>query len=88
MRQAFFSHSTADLVPTPPNLLRGFRLGLMWCTLIRNYALAWRRGLEDALAEHPDEIAPYHLLPAAYEAVSEVVRSCLGVFGGTARAVA
>ena len=44
--------------------------------------------MEDALAEHPDEIAPYHLLPAAYEAVSEVVRSCLGVFGGTARAVA
>ncbi len=36
--------------------------------------VAWRRGLEDALAKLPDEIAPYHLLPAAYDAVSEVVR--------------
>jgi hypothetical protein len=41
-----FSHCTADLVLNPPNLLLGFRLGSMSCTLIQNYALrggeAWK----------------------------------------------
>ena len=36
----------------------------------------------------PQEIAPYHLLPFAYEAVSEVVRSWLQAFRGAARTVA
>ena len=42
--------------------------------------LAWRRGLEAALAKEPDEIAPYKILPGALQAVQEVVRSRLQLF--------
>jgi fructose-bisphosphate aldolase, class II len=42
--------------------------------------LAWRRGLEAALAREPDEVAPYKLLPGALQAVKEVVRARLQLF--------
>jgi fructose-bisphosphate aldolase class II len=42
--------------------------------------LAWRRGLEAALAKEPDEVAPYKILPGAFEAVKEVVRARLKLF--------
>lgn len=42
--------------------------------------LAWRRGLEAALARDPDEVAPYKLLPGALQAVKQVVRARLQLF--------
>lgn len=42
--------------------------------------VAWRRGLEDGLARHPDEIAPYKILPAAIESVKQVTESRLRLF--------
>lgn len=42
--------------------------------------LAWRRGLEAALAKEPDEVAPYKILPGALEAVKKVVRARLELF--------
>jgi fructose-bisphosphate aldolase, class II len=42
--------------------------------------LAWRRGLENVLQAHPEEIAPYKLLPEVVKAVSEVVRRRLRLF--------
>jgi fructose-bisphosphate aldolase, class II len=42
--------------------------------------VAWRDGLENALHAHPNEIAPYKILPQAVEAVSEVVRRRLRLF--------
>jgi fructose-bisphosphate aldolase, class II len=42
--------------------------------------LAWRRGLENVLQAHPEEIAPYKLLPEVVGAVSEVVRKRLRLF--------
>lgn len=42
--------------------------------------LAWRRGLEAALAKEPDAVAPYKILPGAFEAVKEVVRARLQLF--------
>jgi len=42
--------------------------------------LAWRRGLEQALASRPDEVAPYKILPHVFDAVSQVVRGRLEVF--------
>jgi fructose-bisphosphate aldolase, class II len=43
--------------------------------------VAWRRGLEDGLAKHPEEVVPYKILPAAVESVKEVVSSRLRLFG-------
>jgi fructose-bisphosphate aldolase, class II len=44
--------------------------------------VAWRRGLEQALKAHPDEVVPYKLLPAAVEAVEHVVKDRLTLFSG------
>ena len=42
--------------------------------------LAWRQGLEAALAKEPNEVAPYKILPGAFEAVKDVVRARLKLF--------
>ena len=44
--------------------------------------VAWRKGLEDGLAKHPDEVAPYKILPAAVDTVKQVVSSRLRLFNG------
>jgi fructose-bisphosphate aldolase, class II len=43
--------------------------------------LAWRQGIETALAKQPGEITPYKLLPAAVEAMKDVIRARLMLFG-------
>ena len=45
--------------------------------------LAWRRGLESALANQPNEVAPYKILPVALEAVKSVVHNRLQLFRGS-----
>ncbi len=42
--------------------------------------LAWRQGLEDGLAQHKTEIAPYKILPVAVTSVQKVVSSRLKLF--------
>lgn len=42
--------------------------------------VAWRHGLEDALAQNPHEVVPYKLLPAAEESVKQVVLERLHLF--------
>jgi fructose-bisphosphate aldolase class II len=42
--------------------------------------LAWRRGLENALQAHPDEVAPYKILSPVMEAVREAVKKRLRLF--------
>ena len=44
--------------------------------------VAWRRGMEEALARQPDEIVPYKVLPFAVDSVKHVVRSRLSLFNG------
>jgi fructose-bisphosphate aldolase class II len=44
--------------------------------------VAWRRGLEASLAERPDEVVPYKILPPVLEAVKKVVSSRLKLFHG------
>lgn len=44
--------------------------------------VAWRRGLEQGLAKHPDEVAPYKILPTAVEEVQRVVAARLRLFNG------
>jgi len=42
--------------------------------------LAWRRGVEEGLRKDPDEVAPYKIMPAAYQRVFEVVKERLILF--------
>ena len=48
--------------------------------------VAWRRGLEQGLAQMPDEVAPYKILPPAVAAVKQVVVSRLRLFNEKRRA--
>ena len=50
--------------------------------------LAWRRGLETALRDQPNEVAAYKILPVAVEAVKGVVNGRLQLFNGTVARVA
>jgi fructose-bisphosphate aldolase class II len=50
--------------------------------------VAWRHGLEVALAERPDEVAPYHIFVEASARVSDVIRSKLALFSGLSRETA
>jgi len=47
--------------------------------------VAWRRGLEEGLGKHPNEVVPYKILPSAVEAVKEVVAARLKIFNGIDR---
>lgn len=42
--------------------------------------VAWRQGLETALANRPDEVVPYRLLPDVVESIKKVVDSRLRLF--------
>lgn len=42
--------------------------------------VAWRRGLEEAFGQKPDEVVPYKLLPAAEESIKQVVLARLRLF--------
>jgi fructose-bisphosphate aldolase class II len=42
--------------------------------------VAWRRGLDNALAKDEDEVVPYRILPGAVEAAQRVVASRLSLF--------
>lgn len=48
--------------------------------------LAWRRGLDGALAKDPNEIVPYKVLPRAVDSVKQVVAARLDLFRGVSRA--
>ncbi|MDD5547784.1 MAG: class II fructose-bisphosphate aldolase family protein [Candidatus Pacebacteria bacterium] len=42
--------------------------------------IAWRKGVEEGLAENPKEVAPYKILPEAVEEIKKVVRARLKLF--------
>jgi len=42
--------------------------------------LAWRKALEEAFKEKPEEIVPYKLLPKAVEEIKKVVERKLRLF--------
>lgn len=44
--------------------------------------VAWRRGLEDAMRENPNEVVPYKLLQFALESVKQVARARMSLFNG------
>jgi fructose-bisphosphate aldolase, class II len=48
--------------------------------------LAWRRGLDSALAKQPNEIVPYKILPQVVDSMKQVVAARLALFSGGRRA--
>jgi len=44
--------------------------------------LAWREGMEEGLKAHPDEVAPYKIMPEAKAKIFEIVLARLKLFNG------
>jgi fructose-bisphosphate aldolase class II len=59
---------------------RAIKAGMTIVHINTELRLAWRRSIERALAQHPDEVAPYKILPDAVKAVQEVVTGRLRLF--------
>jgi fructose-bisphosphate aldolase class II len=59
---------------------RAIKAGMTIVHINTELRLAWRRSIERALAQHPDEVAPYKILPDAVTAVQEVVAGRLRLF--------
>ncbi len=59
---------------------RAIKSGMTIVHVNTELRLAWRRGVEAALAAAPNEVAPYKILGAAVEAVKKVVSSRLELF--------
>ena len=59
---------------------RAIKAGMTIVHINTELRLAWRRSIERALAQHPDEVAPYKILPDAVKAVQEVVAGRLRLF--------
>jgi len=56
------------------------RAGITIIHINTELRVAWRRGLETALAAQPGAVAPYKILPGPFEAVRDVVRARLRLF--------
>jgi fructose-bisphosphate aldolase, class II len=68
------------------DFVRAIAAGITVIHLNTELRVAWRRGLDTALAQHPQEVVPYKLLPAVQDQVSAVVRNRLRLFTGSAAA--
>jgi len=62
------------------DLRQAIKAGITIVHINTELRLAWRRGVEAALAAHPDEVTPYKLLSDAVEAVRRVVTSRMRLF--------
>ncbi|MBZ5551569.1 MAG: class II fructose-bisphosphate aldolase [Acidobacteriia bacterium] len=65
------------------DLKKAIRAGMTIVHINTELRVAWRQGLETALAKAPQEVVPYKILPAALEAVKKVVRERLQLFNST-----
>jgi ketose-bisphosphate aldolase len=59
---------------------KAIRAGMVIVHVNTEIRLAWRRGVEAGLKKDPGEVAPYKILPGAFDAVKEVVTARLRLF--------
>jgi fructose-bisphosphate aldolase, class II len=64
------------------DLRRAIQAGITEIHINTEVRLAWRRGLETAFAKERDQVVPYRLLPAAVDAMKQVVSARLLLFNG------
>ncbi len=62
------------------DFLRAIQAGISIVHINTEVRVAWRQGLEAALAKLPNEVAPYKILPGALDAVGKVVQDRLRLF--------
>ncbi|MDD5099044.1 MAG: class II fructose-bisphosphate aldolase [Candidatus Colwellbacteria bacterium] len=62
------------------DFLRAIYAGISVIHINTELRIAWRRGVESGLAQNPDEVAPYKILPLAEKAIRSVVFERLKLF--------
>jgi fructose-bisphosphate aldolase, class II len=62
------------------DLRKAIAAGISIVHISTEVRVAWRRGLENALAKQPDQVVPYKVLSFAAESVKQVVRASLRLF--------
>jgi len=67
------------------DLSRAIQAGITEIHINTEVRLAWRRGLEAAMVSDPDQVVPYKLLPAAVDAMKQVVSARLLLFNGRSK---
>lgn len=65
-----------------PDFVKAIAAGIDIVHINTELRVAWRRGLEEGLAKHPEEVVPYKILPSAIASVQQVVASRLKLFNG------
>lgn len=65
---------------TDEDFAAAIRAGISLIHISTELRVAWRKGLEDALKDHPDEIAPYKILGDVVEDVEKVVEERIKLF--------
>jgi fructose-bisphosphate aldolase class II len=64
------------------DLRKAIAAGITMVHINTELRVAWRLGLEAALAKQPDEVVPYKILESAVERVKRVARSRMKLFNG------
>jgi fructose-bisphosphate aldolase, class II len=59
---------------------RAIKAGMTIVHVNTEIRIAWRRGVEAALKNNPNEVAPYKILPAGVEAIKKIVLARLKLF--------
>ena len=63
------------------DLTKAIEAGITVVHINTEVRIAWRRGLDRALATRPDDIVPYKVLPQVVDSIKEVVAARLALFG-------
>jgi fructose-bisphosphate aldolase class II len=69
---------------THGDLFNAISAGVVVVHVNTELRLAWRRGVEEALARDKDEVAPYRILGPAVAAIARVAETYLRLFSGAA----
>ena len=62
------------------DLRRAIRAGINIIHINTELRVAWRKGIEEALAQMPNEVVPYKIWPTAVESLKKVATSRLRLF--------
>jgi len=65
---------------TDEDFLKAIEAGVSVIHINTEIRLAWRKGMEKSLAQKPDEVVPYKILPIAIGEIAEVVKKRLKLF--------
>jgi fructose-bisphosphate aldolase class II len=65
---------------TDEDFLSAIEAGISIIHISTELRVAWRKGLEEALKENPDEVAPYKLMNSSIQEMEKVIEKKMRLF--------